>query len=112
MPVVKLIAFGLPIALGVVMIGAGVANFVGSASVRESFVRWGYPAGFHRVTGGLEVAAGLLLLIPATSRFGAVGSAAILLAAVVTLIRHRDWGHLPGAVVLTAAAAAAIAIHG
>jgi membrane protein HdeD len=112
MPVVKLIAFGLPIALGVVMIGAGVANFVGSASVRESFARWGYPAGFHRVTGGLEVAAGLLLLIPATSRFGAVGSAAILLAAVVTLIRHRDWGHLPGAVVLTAAAAAAIAIHG
>jgi uncharacterized membrane protein YphA (DoxX/SURF4 family) len=111
MPVVKLIAVGLPIVLGVVMIGAGVANFAGSASVRESFARWGYPAGFHRVTGGLEVAAGLLLLIPATLRFGAVGSAAILLAAVVTLVRHRDWSHLPGAVVLTALAAA-VAILG
>jgi len=112
MPVVKLISVGLPIALGVVMIGAGGVNFAGPASVRESFARWGYPAGFHRVTGGLEVAAGLLLLIPVTSRVGAVGSAIILLAAVATLIRHRDWGHLPGAVVLTAAATAAIAIHG
>lgn len=111
MPVVKMIAVGLSIALGVVMIGAGVVNFAGSETVRDSFARWGYPAGFHRVTGGLEVAAGLLLLIPATSRFGAVGSAAILLAAVATLIQHRDWPQLPGAVVLTAAAMAAMAIH-
>ena len=111
MPVVKLIAVGLPIALGVVMIGAGGVNFTGPVAVRASFARWGYPAGFHRLTGGLEVAAGLLLLIPVTSRVGAIGSAIILLAAVATLIRHRDWRHLPGAVVL-AAAAAAIAIHG
>ena len=102
----KLIAVWLPIALGVVMIGAGMVNFVGPQSVRDSFARWGYPTGFHRVTGGLEVAAGLLLLIPATSRAGAIGSAAILLAAVMTLIRHRDWTHLPGAVVLTAVAIA------
>jgi membrane protein HdeD len=106
MPVGKLFAIGLPIALGVVMIGAGAVNFVGSKSVRDSFVRWGYPAGFHRVTGGLEVTAGALLLIPATSRAGAIGSVAILLAAVMTLIRHRDWKHLPVAVVLTAVAAA------
>ena len=110
MPVLKLVAAAFPIALGAVMIGAGAVNCAGSASVRDSFARWGYPPGFHRVTGGLEVAAGSLLLIPATSRFGAIGSAVILLAAVATLIRHRDWGHLPGAVGLTAAAAAAIAI--
>jgi membrane protein HdeD len=111
MPAVKLIAIALPIALGVVMIAAGGVNFAGPSSVRESFARWGYPAGFHRVTGGLEAAAGLLLLVPATSRVGAIGSAIILLAAVATLIRYREWGHLPGAVALTAAAAA-IAIHG
>jgi uncharacterized membrane protein YphA (DoxX/SURF4 family) len=110
MQMVKLITVWLPIALGVVMIGAGGVNFAGSASVRQSFARWGYPAGFHRVTGALEVATGLLLLIPVTSRVGAIGSAIILLAAIATLIRHGDWGHLPGAVVLTAAAA--IAIHG
>ena len=38
------------------------------------------------MTGGLEMTAGLLLLIPATSRAGAIGSVAILLAAVMTLI--------------------------
>jgi hypothetical protein len=71
MPVGKFIAIGFPIALGVVMIGAGVVNFVGPKSVRDSFVRWGYPAGFYRVTGGLQAIAGLLLLIAATSRAGA-----------------------------------------
>lgn len=101
----KSIAGWLPIALGVIMMGAGAANFAGPKSVRDSFARWGYPPGFHRVTGGLEVAAGLLLLFPATSRAGAIATAVILFAAAVTLIRHRDWGHLPGAVVLTAAAA-------
>ena len=106
MPAGEFIAIGLPIPLGVVMIGAGVANFIGPRSVRDSFKRWGYSAGFHRVTGGLEAIAGLLLLIPASSWVGAIGSVVILTAAVITLIRHRDWGHLPGAVVLTAMAVA------
>jgi uncharacterized membrane protein YphA (DoxX/SURF4 family) len=106
MQVDKLIAVWLPIVLGIAMIGAGAVNIVGPESIRDSFARWGYPAGFHRVTGGFEVTAGALLLIPATSRAGAIGSVAILLAAVMTLIRHRDWKHLPSAVVLTAVAAA------
>jgi uncharacterized membrane protein YphA (DoxX/SURF4 family) len=54
---------------------------------------------------------GLLLMIPVTARVGAIGSAIFMLAAVATLIRSRDWGHLPGAAVLTVASAAAIAIH-
>ena len=78
MPIGQLIAVWLPIALGVVMIGAGVVNFIGPASVGDSFARWGYPAGFHGMTGGLEAMAGLLLLIPGTSRAGAIGSLVIL----------------------------------
>ena len=112
MPVGKLFAIGLPIALGFVMIGAGAVNFVGPKSVRDSFVRWGYPAGLHRVTGGLEAIAGLLLLVPATWWAGAMGSVVILVAAVITLIRCREWGHLPGAVVLIVAAVVAVAIRG
>ena len=104
MPVDKLSVVWLPIALGIVMIGAGAVNFVAPGSVPDSFARWGYPAGFHRVTGGLEAIAGLLLLVPATSCAGALGSVVILVAAVITLIRCREWGHLPGAVVLIAAA--------
>lgn len=112
MPLENFVAFGLPIALGVVMIVAGAVNFAGSVSIRESFSRWGYPVGFHRVTGGLEIVSGLLLLIPATSGLGTIVSIIILLAAVTTLIRFRDWGHLPGAIVLTAAAAATLIIGG
>ena len=55
---------------------------------------------------------GLLLVIPVTSRVGAIGSTIFMLAAVATLIRSRDWGHLPVAAVLMAVSAAAIAIHG
>lgn len=112
MPVGKFIVIGLPIALGVVMIAAGVVNFVGPRSVRDSFVRWGYPAGFHRVTGGLEAITGLLLLVPASSPAGAIGSVVILTAAVITLIRRRDWGHLPSAVVLTMVAVTSLWLVG
>jgi len=62
------------------------------------------------VTGGLEAIAGLLLLIPVTSQAGAIGSGVILVAAAITLIRCREWNHLPGAVVLIAAAVLAVAI--
>src|SRR5277367_5395673 len=112
MSVVKLVALGLPIALGVVMIGTGAVNFAGPSLARENFAQWGYPAGFHRVAGNLGVVVGLLLVIPMTSRIGAIGSAIFMLAAVATLIRRRDLGHLPVAAVLTAASVAAMVIHG
>jgi uncharacterized membrane protein YphA (DoxX/SURF4 family) len=111
MPVIKLFSVGLPIALGVVMIGHGGVTFAGPPSVRENFARWGYPAGFHLVTGVLEMVVGLLLLVPVTSRVGAIGSAMLVLAAVAMQIRSGDWGNLPVAVVLMAASVAALAIH-
>jgi uncharacterized membrane protein YphA (DoxX/SURF4 family) len=112
MPVVQFITVALPVALGLVMIGTGGANFAGPSLARQNFALWGYPAGFHRVAGSVGVVIGLLLLIPLTSRVGAIASAFFMLAAVATLIRSRDWGHLPVAAILMAASAAAIAIHG
>jgi uncharacterized membrane protein YphA (DoxX/SURF4 family) len=111
MPIINLIAAWLSIALGVVMIGTGAANFAGPSLARENFVLWGYPAGFHRVAGSLGVLVGLLLMIPVTARVGAIACAIFMLVAVATLIRSRDWGHLPGAAVLMAASVATIAIH-
>ncbi len=112
MPVVQFITVALPIALGLVMTGTGGANFAGPSLARQNFALWGYPAGFHRLAGSVGVVIGLLLLIPLTSRVGAIASAIFMLAAVATLIRSRDWGHLPVAAILMAASAAAIAIHG
>jgi uncharacterized membrane protein YphA (DoxX/SURF4 family) len=111
MHLIKLITAWLPMALGVVMIGTGAANFAGPPLALKNFAMWGYPTGFHRVAGVLGVVVGLLLMIPVTSPVGAIGSAIFMLAAVATLIRSLDWGHLPGALVLTAASVAAIAIH-
>jgi hypothetical protein len=39
MSLIKFIAVGLPIALGVVMVGHGGVTFAGSALVRENFAR-------------------------------------------------------------------------
>jgi uncharacterized membrane protein YphA (DoxX/SURF4 family) len=111
MSVIKLISVGLPIALGLVMVGHGGVTCAGPPFVRENFARWGYPDGFHLVTGGLEVAVGLLLLIPVTSRAGAIGSAILVLVAVAMQIRSGDWGNLRLAAVLMAASVAAIAIR-
>jgi uncharacterized membrane protein YphA (DoxX/SURF4 family) len=112
MPVVQFITVALPVALGLVMIGTGGVNFAGPSLARQNFALWGYPAGFHRVAGSVGVVIGLLLLIPLTSRVGAIASAFFMLVAVATLIRSRDWGHLPVAAILMAASAGAIAIHG
>jgi len=111
MPVIKLVTAGLPIVLGVVMVGTGVLNFSGPPLALKNFALWGYPAGFHRVAGSLGVVIGLFLLIPVTARAGAIGSAIFMLVAVATLIRSADWGHLPGAAVLMSASVAAVAIH-
>jgi len=51
-------------------------------------------------------------LVPATWWAGATGSIVILSAAAMTLIRCREWSHLPGAVVLMAVAVGTLAIHG
>ena len=79
MQVGKLIATWLPIALGIVMIGAGAVNLVGPGSVRDSFCALGLSGGFSsgdgRARGDRRIAAadpGLRL------RAGAIGSVAIL----------------------------------
>jgi len=112
MPIAQFIAVALPVALGVVMIGTGGANFAGPSLARQNFALLGYPAGFHRAAGGLGIVIGLLLLSPLTSRVRSMASAIFMLAAVATLIRSRGRGHLPVASVLMAVSGAAIAIRG
>jgi hypothetical protein len=54
---------------------------------------------------------GFLLMVAVTAQVGAIGSAIFMLVALATLIRSRDWGHLPGAAILMAALVTAIVIH-
>jgi hypothetical protein len=101
------VSSGLPAAA---FFGAGLFNVIGTATTRRSFVRWGYPGWWCRVTGALELATAALIALPATRGAGLILGAIIVAAAVLTVLRHRDFSHLlplglfAGLLVLAAAA--------
>ena len=77
-------------AVALVFLGAGGANFAGIGSIRADFVRWGYPAWFHRLCGGLELLGAALVLWPATRLCGLALLGLVMAAAFFTLARHRE----------------------
>ena len=58
--------------------------------VGPEYERWGYPDWFHYVSGGLELLVALLLQATVTRPFGIVLGGAIMLAAIATVIYHRE----------------------
>lgn len=96
--------------LALAFLGAGVVNAAGPAVIRDGFVRWGYPRWWNLVTGGLEVLAAALIAAPAARIAGLMLGAAICVAAVATVVRHRDYGHVAPGVVLTALSALDLAL--
>jgi hypothetical protein len=63
-----------------------VVNLVG-----PEYRRWGFPDWFHFVTGGLELIVAVLLPSTVTRLFGVALGCAIMLAAVATVVRHREY---------------------
>lgn len=59
--------------------------------VGPDYHRWGYPDRFHFVSGGLELMTALLLPIAVTRPVGVILGGAIMLAAVATVVRHREY---------------------
>jgi hypothetical protein len=74
--------------------GAGLFNAIGTPATQSGFVRWGYPSWWCRVTGALEMAVAVLLAFSATRGFGLLLGAAVIGAAVLTVLRHREFAHL------------------
>jgi hypothetical protein len=74
--------------------GAGVFNAIGTAGARRDFARWGYPHWWGRLTGGLEIITAVLIVLPSARIVGVLLGAAIIAAAVVTVLRYRDFRHL------------------
>ena len=75
-------------------LGAGLFNAVGTPATRRSFVRWGYPAWWCRLTGGLEMACAVLIALPGHRDVGLVLGAGVVAAAVATVLRRRELSHL------------------
>ena len=80
--------------LGAGFFGAGVFNMIGTAKTRADFARWGYPGWWNLLTGGIEVICAALIAYPASRIVGLALGAIIIAAAIVTVLRHRDFSHL------------------
>jgi len=59
--------------------------------VGPEYCRWGYPDWFHFVSGSLELAVALLLLKNVTRPFGVALGSSIMLVAIATVVRHREY---------------------
>lgn len=88
--------------LALAFLGAGLFNLIGTAATRSGFVRWGYPGWWHLPTGALEVICAGLIAVPASRVAGMALAAVIIAAAVVTVLRHREFSHLAPLGVFTA----------
>jgi hypothetical protein len=67
-----------------------VINTFAVKKVGPEYRRWGYPDWFHFVSGALELLVALLLPATVTRPFGIVLGCAIMLAAMATVIYHRE----------------------
>lgn len=74
--------------------GAGVFNAIGAPATKGSFVRWGYPHWWCYVTGGLEIVAAALIALSPSRVAGLILGASIVVAAVLTVLRRREFPHL------------------
>jgi hypothetical protein len=74
--------------------GAGVVNAIGAFGTRSDFVRWGYPSWWGWLTGGLEILSAVLIALPSTRVIGVTLGGLIIAAAVLTVVRYREFRHL------------------
>jgi hypothetical protein len=74
--------------------GAGLFNAIGAEKIKSGFARWGYPRWWNVLTGGLEIVSAVLIVLPVSRIFGLALGAAIIAAAVFTVLRHREFSHL------------------
>jgi putative oxidoreductase len=96
----------LTLLLAALMVGPGWQKFTGPTWERM-FRTWGYPDGFYLVIGAIEVAGGILLLIPRTASYSAIVLAIVMLGAAATQVTRggrNGVGEIVFAVLLTALA--------
>ena len=74
--------------------GAGLFNAIGTQKTKSDFARWGYPRWWSIFTGGLEMMSAVLIALPVSRILGIALGAVIIAAAVLTVLRHRDFSHL------------------
>lgn len=72
--------------LTTVFVNAGWPKFSAESGWGRAFANWGFPNWFRVLVGVIEVAGGLLLLVPRTAIYAAAALAVIMLGAMGTHI--------------------------
>jgi hypothetical protein len=89
-------------------LGAGVFNAIGTPGTQSDYARWGYPRWWNIFTGGLEIMSAVLIALPVSRMVGLTLGAVIIAAAVLTVLRYRDYSHLVPLSVFVAVIALAV----
>lgn len=80
----------------------GLGNVFATDQILADYLRWGYPAWFHYLTGALELFTAALLIAARTRTAGVLLGSAVLIASAGTLVIHGEYLHaIPSMVLLT-----------
>jgi uncharacterized membrane protein YphA (DoxX/SURF4 family) len=79
------------ILLALVFAASGVAKLVSLPFEVEAFARWGYPPAFMYLTGVLELAGAVGLLLRPLAALAAFCLAGLMLGALGTHVLHGEW---------------------
>ena len=87
---ILLVAGAIVLAVVFVMFGAG--KFMDPAKWADKFTAWGIPAWFVPVSGALEIAGAVGLLIPVLRGPAGLGLASFMIGAVTVHVAHAEIG--------------------
>lgn len=81
----------LPGVLAIIFLLSGGAKLASLPFEVEAFARWGYPLWFMYLTGVLELAGVIGLLLPRLSALAGACLAGLMVGAVLTHLVHAEW---------------------
>ncbi|WP_052954828.1 DoxX family protein [Microvirga vignae] len=77
-----------------------MANLIGPESMRKKFVAWDFPSSFNLANGAIQLTAAVLPLMDGTRVLGLHLGLLVAIGVIVTMVRNREFGHLPPGVIL------------
>jgi len=77
--------------IALIFLASGGAKLIPLAFEVAAFTRWGYPAWFMTLTGVLEVAGAIGVLIPRLSALASLALAALMIGALGTHLVNTEW---------------------
>ncbi len=90
----------IAVLLCLAFLGAGAAKLTSQPMMQQEFAGFGYPLWFMFVTGLIEIAGAVLVVIPRTSRIGAGLLICVMVGAIFSHVSHGQAAMIGAPVVL------------